>query len=276
MARIASLSILLDPTGKAFLKELYGDVIQNVEKGTISGLLKNTNLSGDPEAGSVEAQRIAFAKSQTYGTARTAGKGNNIKMKPVTVQIDNDKEIIEEIENKDVSLMGVDGLLEKRAVEHQAAMIRELEYAFFDEAVDAGTKITITETDPQKKFEKLVLQLETTKNDYVNGVSRDLIHVILSPGEYSELRQFINTDVNNANINTTIENFGILNGVMVYSSIHLPVGTKGVAMVKESVALPVKSTPYGASKIPQSEAFSVELFYYYGKKAVMPDLILSY
>ena len=32
MARIESLNILLDPTGKAFLAELYGKVIANVQK----------------------------------------------------------------------------------------------------------------------------------------------------------------------------------------------------------------------------------------------------
>ena len=36
MARITSLNILLDPTGKAYLAELYGRVIENVEKKTIS------------------------------------------------------------------------------------------------------------------------------------------------------------------------------------------------------------------------------------------------
>ena len=55
MARIESLSVLSTEEGKAYLAEQYGKVIQNVQKGLISGSMKNTELSGDPEAGSVEA-----------------------------------------------------------------------------------------------------------------------------------------------------------------------------------------------------------------------------
>ncbi len=39
--------MLLDPTGKMFLAEEYGKVIENVQKLTISGAMKNTELSGD-------------------------------------------------------------------------------------------------------------------------------------------------------------------------------------------------------------------------------------
>ena len=48
MARLDSLSIQLQTnTGvKDKLKEEYGNVIENVQKNTISALLKNTDLSG--------------------------------------------------------------------------------------------------------------------------------------------------------------------------------------------------------------------------------------
>ena len=42
--RIQSLNMLLDPTGKMFLAEEYGKVIENVQKLTISGAMKNTEL----------------------------------------------------------------------------------------------------------------------------------------------------------------------------------------------------------------------------------------
>lgn len=276
MARIESLNVLLDPTGKIYLQELYGSVIENVEKGSISSQLKNRNLSGTPTSGTVEAQRIAFAKSAAYGTARAAGAGEGVKMKPVTIAIDRDREIIEEIENKDISLLGVDGLMARRAVEHQNALIRELETSFFQEAVDAGSAQTTSETDPQAKFEWLVLQLANTKNNYVHGVPRNMIHVVLNPDEYSGIRKFINTDVNNANINTTVEEFGMLNGVTVWSSIDLPAGTKGIAMAIESIAEPVMADTYVANKLQLASAYSVELFFHYGCKAVMPDLIFHY
>lgn len=48
MARIDSLSIQLqtDASAKDKLAESYGKVIENLEKSTISSVLKNTDLSG--------------------------------------------------------------------------------------------------------------------------------------------------------------------------------------------------------------------------------------
>lgn len=63
--RITSLNTLLDTTGKMFLAEEYGKVIENVQKLTISGKMKNTELSGDPHAGTVEAKRFANATQRT-------------------------------------------------------------------------------------------------------------------------------------------------------------------------------------------------------------------
>ena len=83
------------------VSELYGKVIENVQKALISAGLKNTDLSGDPSSGSVEAKRFVNASSQEYGTARAAGKGNAVKAKPVTVVVDTNREIVEEIEEKD-------------------------------------------------------------------------------------------------------------------------------------------------------------------------------
>lgn len=96
MARIKALSILTqDGEGKEYLAELYGKVIENVQKTLVSFGMKNVDLSGDPTSGSVEAKRFVNAKSQEYGTARAAGAGNKVKAKPVTVAINKDSEIVE-------------------------------------------------------------------------------------------------------------------------------------------------------------------------------------
>jgi hypothetical protein len=273
MARIESLNILLDSTGKEYLAEKYGQVIQNVQKSTISSALKNTNLSGNPTSGTVEAKRLAFAKSKDYGTARTAGKGDAIKAKPVTVAINQDKELVEEVEVKDTTLYGVEGLIEKRTTEHQMAMIRELETAFFAEAGSVATVVTPTATDPLDVLEALILQVETTKNDYVNGVPRNMISVIMQPAEYSKIRNKINVDVKNANVDSSIEEFGKINGVTVYSSIDLPADVAMIAMCTGAVAQPVLPKEYTAEKINLANAYALELFFSYGTKAVMPDLI---
>ena len=275
MARIESLEILLESAGKDYLAELYGKVIENVEKGRISGILKNRDLSGNPVSGTVEAKRFAFAQEKDYGTARAAGAGDKVVARPVTVSIDQDKELVSELEFKDTTLYGVDGLLERRSAEHQMSMIRALERAFFAQAGTDATAITGTAADPQGMFEEEVLAIETIQNEFVNGVPRNMIHVIKTPQEYSKLRQWINTDTNNANISTNIEEFGVLNGVHVYSSIDLPAGVGTISMCVQSVAQPVLPKSYEAEKIPLSNAFALELFYSYGTKSVMPELIFK-
>jgi len=273
MARIESLSILLDPTGQEFLQELYDGVIDNIQKRGISFLLKNKELSGDPEAGSVEAKRFANAKSDSYGTARTGGAGKKIKAKPVNVAINIDQEIVEEIEAKDIKLYGVDGLLERRARNHEKTLIRELERAFFVEAANNSTAISTIETDSAKILEALIQQLETTQNEYVDGVDRDMLSVVMNTSEYGKIRDFLDRDVNNSNVDTAAEEFGIFHGVKVYSSIYLPSNTKTIAMIEGAVAQPALIRPYKPERIQLSEAYAVSMFYYYGTKAVTPDLI---
>jgi len=276
MARIASLSILLDPAGKDYLQELYGKVIENVQKGTISDKLKNKDLSGDPTSGSVEAKRFANAQSTAYGTARTAGAGAGVKALPVVVQINQDKEIVEEIEEKDIILYGVDGLLDRRSKNHEKTLIRELERAFFTEAATAATAVTTAATAPNERLEALINQLETTQNSYVDGVDRDLMAIVMSTGEYGKIRNFLDTGANNAHIETDVESISRFHGVPVYSSVYLPSNTGVIGMVNGAVAMPVLPRPYKAERIPLSDAWAVALFYSYGVKAVTPDLIVKF
>jgi hypothetical protein len=273
MARITSLNMLLETSGKDYLAELYGKVIDNVAKGSISGILKNTDLSGNPVSGTVEAKRFAFAEAEAYGTARAAGKGKGIVVRPVTVPIDKDKELVSEVETKDTTLYGVESVVERRTTEHTASMTRNLEREFFAQAATDATAVTGTATDPFAALEEMILAVETTQNDFVHGVPRSMIHVIMTPSEYSKIRTAINTSTNNANVDSSIEEFGRLNGVWVYSSIDLPSGTDVVAMCVGSIAQPVLPKSYDAEKIPLSNAFALELFYSYGTKSVMPDLL---
>ena len=274
MARIESLNMLLDTEGKDFLKEEYGKVIDNIEKSTISAALKNTDLSGTPKSGTVEAKRFVNASSKDYGTARAANKGDAVKAKPVTVSINVDKEIVEEIEEKDVSLYGVDGVVAKRVVNHGKSMTRELERAFFAEAVSAGTLLTPKETEINKQVEEVIQQIETTKNDFVDGVDRDMIAIVCDTATYGALRDYLDK-VNSSNVNTAEKDFRTFHGVKIYSSVYLPEGTKIVGMVEGSVAQPVIPTVANPEKIQLSNAIGFGIFYSYGTKAVMPDLIVK-
>jgi len=276
MPRIQSLSILLENTGRDYLSELYGKVIENVEKGLISGPMKNRDLSGNPESGTVEAKRFVNATAQDYGTARAAGAGNKIKARPVTVPIDTDREIVEELENKDITLYGVDGVLERRARNHVARMDAELDRAFFSVAATAATTVDITGlTDINDILEKIIQKCETTQNNFVDGVPRSMMHLVLSPEYYGKVRINLDKQTNNANVDTAAEEFYTWHGVRVQSCVHLPTGCNALLMVEGAVAQPVMSNPYNAEKIPLSEAFAVSIFFHYGTVAVTPDLIFA-
>ena len=277
--RIESLNVLLDgsESGKMLLKEAYDGVIANVQKATISSKIKNTDLSGDPDAGTVEAKRFVNASSQAYGTARTAGKGTSVKGKPVTIAIDTNREFVEEIEQKDIRLLGVDGLVAKRSANHAQRLVAELDTAFFAEGKTAGTQFKPAKdmTDIQKIVETAILQLEKLKNPYIDGLDRDMLSITFDPDTYSAMRMYLDTVVN-TNVDTTKEEFVMYHGVKCYSSNRLPAGVKFEIMMDESIAQPIRSVPYTAERIPLSEAVAVEMFFYYGTKAVTPDTILWY
>lgn len=274
MARIDSLSILDEGgSSKDKLAEKYGPVIENLQKTTISGLLKNTELSGDPTTGTVEAKRFVNSASKAYGTARAAHKADQVKAKPVTVPIDKDKELIEEIEEKDTRLYGVDNIINRRIANHGKSMERDLERAFFQCAKDEGQNLVLTASNINEKVEEIIQKIETTKNNYVDGVDRDMIAIILDTKTYGEMRNFMDTTAYNANVDTAGREFGMFHGVRVYSSVYLPDTVTMIGMVTGSIAEPVMTTLADPGKIQLSNAYAFGLFYSFGVKAVMPDLI---
>lgn len=273
--RIPTLNILLEPTGMDYLKELYAKVIQNVERATISSKLKNRDLSGDPEAGSVVCKRFANSQSREYGTARAAGKGKQIKALDVTVPIDIDREIIEELEHKDVKLYGVDGVLDRRSVNHIRSMANELDFAFFEQGAleaeyfaPADAQATVEEV-----LEEMLQYAEATRNEYVRGVPRDMLHLVLDAVTYGEIRNSVDRGLGRTDVSLASEDFGDFHGAKVYKSLNMPVGVKAMLMIDGAIAQPVMANSYNAEKIGLSNAYAVELFYSYGVKVTTPDLI---
>lgn len=278
MARLDALSIKMTNGSTAEkLAEEYGKVIENLQHITLASRLKNTDLSGDPTSGTVEAKRFVNITGQTYGTARTAGKGQYIKANPVVVSLNDNTEYLEEVEEKDLRTYGVDGLIERRTKNHQDALAVELDTKFFAEAVSQGTSFTATGTNPaiEDEIEEAIQTIETTKNSYVNGVPRNMIEVVMSPAYYGKLRNKINS-ISNSNNLGVVPNYeeGTFNNVNVYSNVFLPQGINYVVMVKGSVAQPVMTSVYNPAKIDLSDAIGFGLFAYKGTKAVTPDLII--
>ena len=275
MAKIESLSVLLDPSGKMLLDEKYKGVIENVRRQTVSSALKNSQLSGDPDAGTLFAKRFVNAKSQDYGTARSSQAGNKIKGKDVPVVIDKDREFVEEIEQKDIKLLGVDGLLSARSANHALQMANELDEQFFAVGATEGTTFTATKTAINEIIEEAILTLTKVKNDYIHGIPRNMIKVVCDSDTYSAMREYLDK-VQNTGTTTREYEFGKFHGVEVIESINMPEGVKFEAMVDGSIAQPVMSSPYAAERIGLSEAFGVSLFFHYGTKVVTPETILVY
>lgn len=260
---------LTDGTTEDKLVEAYAEIIDMIQKGAISTQIKNINLSGDPQSGSVVVRRLQTSASAEYGTARTASKGDLIKNNGVTINIDQDKEIVEEVQFKDIKLYGIDGILAKRQLNHKLAFIRELDTAFFTEAEAEGSSVSPTGETIVAKLEDLIVALEIVENNNVDGVDRSMISVSLLPRVYSALRTYIDTLPNPRKGGVDLATF---HGVRVFSN-HRQT-SEAVAMVDGAIAQPVTSKPYQAEKIPFSNAVAVELFYSYGTEAVMPDLIM--
>ena len=275
MARIDSLSIELqtNTANKDKLAESYGKVIENLQKSTISEILKNKDLSGDPASGTVEAKRFANATANNYGTARGNHYGDKVKALPVVIPLNVNKEFIEEVEEKDLKTYGVAGLIERRTANQGSAMKRLLERAFFTDAVTEGTALTLSANTAPTKLEEAIQDIETTNNNFVDGVERDMISVVCSPSFYGDVRNYLDAGVNNANVTTEVGEFGRFHGVDVYSSVYLPSGVDFVIMVNGAIAQPVLPSIYNPTKIELSDATGFGIFLYFGTKAVMPDLI---
>lgn len=267
MARQDALSIYTDSSTKDKLAETYGEVIEAVQKGAVSEQIKNKNYSGDPSTGSVEIDRFKNATVNDLGTARTNTKGDKlINSGKVTINVDTDKEIVEELAKKDVKLYGLDGMAEKRKVNHTKRMIAYLDTEFFKTAVEEGTELkNVTETSIEDVLEALIQSVEGTVNDFVDGVDRDMLVLVVKPNVYGKIRNYIDRVDGTEGIAEYFHN------VKLFSN-HRQ--TKdAICMIDGAVAQLVTTDEYDAEKIPLSNDIALELFFSKGTKAVMPDLI---
>ena len=279
MARTKAISLIQNGATKVELAELSGLVIQNIQKDTLASGLKSQSYTGNPAAGSVEYRRFKNSVSQDYGTARAAGKGTALTVPPTTVNLNTHKEIVEEAAKFDLDTFGVGNIMARRADNHVDTVATEFDTAFFKAAVDEGTAFTAPAgaTDPGKIVEALIQTLETVKNDYVRGVPRNIMRLVLSPAFYGDMRDYLDKTVHNANVDTAAEDFTTFHGVRVYSSVFLPANVKAVIMIDGAIAQPAVIYPYkDPEKIPLSNDYGVSMFYDFGTKVLTPDLVFTY
>lgn len=259
---------------KDTLAEQWGVVFENLAKSTVSMLYKNQDVvSGDAVNGGVlHFRRYANADMQAYGTAREAGKGRGLQAQPIAININDDKELIEEIQEKDLRLCGFSDLVTKRTLNQESAMRRYYERKFFNTGVLAGTVHTIVATKIEEKLEEVIQKVEAVQNDFVDGVERDNIVLFVTPAVYGLARGYMDT-VSLPNVTAAVGEFGMFHGVIVHSSIYLPATVDYVVMAKGSVAQPIIQN-IQEPIIPEfSNAIAFGMYLYAGHGAVMSDLI---
>lgn len=278
MARTKAISLIQNGETKVELAELSGLVIQNIQKDTLASGLKSQSYTGNPASGSVEYRRFKNSVSQDYGTARAAGKGTALTVPPTTVNLNTHKEIVEEAAKFDLDTFGVGNIMARRADNHVDTVAAEFDTAFFQAAFNEGTAFTAPAgaTDPGKIVEALIQTLETVKNDFVRGVPRNIMRLVLPPAFYGDMRDYLDKTVHNANVDTAAEDFTTFHGVRVYSSVFLPANAKAVIMIEGAIAQPAVIYPYkDPEKIPLSNDYGVSMFYDFGTKVLTPDLVFT-
>lgn len=276
MARTDARSIYdsSDDTTKAKLAELSGKLIEGIFATAISSGIKNTDYSGDPTTGSVEVNRFKNAVSKDYGSARTAGKGEALRNTgKVTVNVNQRKEIIEEVNGTDLALFGLAGLAEKRANNHLKQMVAVLDRAFFAEAEAKATNVVLTGiTAVEDVAEKMIQTIISVKNDWVDGVDKDDVVMTLNPKTYGKLRNYFDK-VTVPTVNSGTREINMFHGVETIENLRQTADV--LIQVKGAMALPVIVNQYDAEKIPLSNDYALELFYDYGIAVLAKDLIFK-
>lgn len=265
-----ALNIMLqDGSTKDNLKQVLSGVLENVSAKSVSEQIKAKNGSGTPEGGVIEYKRFVNAELKDKGTARKAGKGDAVKGKPVKVVIDTDKEIVEELQGKDVKLYGIDGMAERRKVNHQSAIIRYLDREFFAKVTE-GTEVT-PKDNVQDTIDDLLERARTLKNDFIDGIESDLLVIVVNSTYRKAMKKILDELPNGTDPKE--QAIGMYDSVRVYESNRLPTDVEAVVMMDGAIAQPYYVSEYSAEKVPFDDAVALEDYLYKGTKALMEDTI---
>lgn len=269
-----SLNVLINGTStKDDLAVVLDGVLENIQVSAVSEAIKNKNGSGSPQSGAVEYKRLANATLADKGTARQAGKGSQLKAETISVLIDTDKEIVEEVTTKDLKLYGVAGMAQKRADNQSKRIAAFLDKTFFDVAVKAGTKFTRGSlTDPKEIVDTMIVKAKNTSSDFIDGIDAEDLVLVLD-GSY---RKALKNDLDSLPNGTRPENgrIGVYDSVEVFESNRLPENVHAIVMLRGAVAQPYFVSEYDFEKIPLDDNYAIENFLYCGTKALMKETII--
>lgn len=262
----------LNDSDKDSLMTTYSEVQGTIAATSLSMRLKNTQVEGDVYPGAtVVVRRMATSVSEDYGTSRNRGAGRKPKNMGVKVEIDTDKEIVEEINVFDADRYGLPGLIDKRKANHAVSMQVTLDKAYFralENAASANIVNVSAETGTEDKILKLIGELEILENENVEGVDRELMVLTLAPKWYNAVRKVIN-----AMPNPEGQSRNLFHDVEVHKAPRQKFDA--IVQVRGSVAQPTVVYPYNPGMIPLSNEVAVPMFYHFGTKAIMPDCIMA-
>lgn len=251
---------------------LLDGVIANVQVRAISEIIKNKNGSGTPESGTIEYKRLVNSTLEDYGTARAAGKGTEVVADPIKINIDNDKEIVEELEFKDLKLYGVAGLAEKRSENHTKRTVAYLDREFFSAAVTAGTLYAGSETTAVAIIDDMIVDAKETSSSFIDGIDAEDLVLVVNGTYRKALKNDLNELPNGTSPSTG--SIGTYDSVVVYESNRMPAGVDAIIMMNGSVAQPrLLSDSYGFEKIPLTNSFALQLYLSTGVGALMAETI---
>lgn len=265
-----ALNIMMqDGETKENLKQVLNGVLENVSAKAVSEQIKAKNGSGNPEGGVIEYKRFVNAELKDKGTARKAGEGDKVKAKPVKVYINDDKEIVEELQGKDVRLYGIDGMAERRKVNHQSAITRYLDREFFKEILK-GTKVEAKATI-QDTIDDLLERARNLKNDFIDGIESDLLVIVVDSKYRKGMKKILDELPNGTDPKE--QAIGMYDSVRVYESTRMPKGVRATVMIDGAIAQPYYVSEYSAEKVPFDDAAALEDYLYKGTQALMEDTI---
>lgn len=266
----AALDIMLkDSEVQDNLKETLDGVLENVSAGAVSEHIKAKNGSGEPEGGVIEYKRFANAQLKDKGTARKAGKGDSLEAEPVKVYIDTDKEIVEEVQGKDIRLYGIDGVVERRKTNHSSTIKSYLDTEFFKKVLE-GVKMEFGDS-VQDTVDALLQEARTLKNDYIDGIDNDLLVIVVDSKYRKAIKKILDNMPNGTDPKEAA--IGMYDSVRVYESVRMPAGVRCAVMLDGAIAQPYYVSEYSAEKIPLDDAVAIEDYLYKGTKALTPDAI---
>ena len=274
MARENALGILDQAGSAAKLREAYLGIQDNYQKNSNVAKVK-ARAVGAPTSGSFVFPRYKNATVNTYGTARTAGAGVAGVKEEITVNLSDHKEIVEEFKKFDLETLGHD-VIAQRIFNHPQRMMADVDRAFWAAikakvaAFNSGSNAAnitwpkSTVPDYLDLIEQLIVKVETTSSNYIDGISRDMIFVALRPAIYSKVQNKLDT-IYAYNGNSELVQVPAYHGVMVVSEHFLPANTDFIAGVIGGVAQPVRSDGYSElERIGLSNDWALSLFWDYG------------